>query len=337
MTATTVVEPQVSVILPVYNCPQYVGEAIDSMLAQVDCTFEIVVIDDGSTDSTPEVLAGFSDPRLRLYRQPNAGLPATLNRAIGLSRGEYIARQDQDDVSLPTRLCRQAALLDAYPRCGLVGTWASILNERMATRRGHRHPASNQALQHELLFDNPFVHSSVMLRRSALDDVGPYATDPARQPPEDYELWSRIARRWELANIPETLHLYREVAGSMSRAGASPFREHMVTLCAENLAAAAGQAVDDPCIVNLAALLHRALHRLSGVPDFTAMTGLLDQIVERRIGSRDRSLYRHDVRTRIRRLELSYLELRNAGTLSGHLHRARRTLFNRLRPQSTLP
>src|SRR5712664_1317555 len=157
--------PTVSVVLPVYNCPQYVGAAIESMLAQSFTDYEMVVIDDGSRDDTLSVVKRYTDPRLHIYTQANRGLAATLNRGIELAHGRYIARQDQDDISLPKRLAAQVAYLEANRSCGLVGTWAEIWREGVKTEREHRHPLDSSSLKFELLLNNPFVHSSVMLRK----------------------------------------------------------------------------------------------------------------------------------------------------------------------------
>jgi Glycosyl transferase family 2 len=274
-------DPVVSVILPVYNCPGYVDQAIDSILSQTYSDFELIIIDDGSTDETPTILRRRTEPRIRLFTQKNVGLAGTLNRGIELSRGRYIARQDQDDVSFPERLARQVAFLDAHPNCALVGTWAEIWVEGRKTGRLHAHPSDDSTLKYQLLLNNPFVHSSVMIRKLALDRVGGYSTDPERQPPEDYELWSRIARGFEVANIPEVLHAYREVQGSMSRVGPSPFLNHLVTICAENIAWAAGAEPSDPQVVNIAALTHGATYRVQGRPDFAEMRSILSRAAER--------------------------------------------------------
>jgi len=267
--------PAISVVLPVFNCPRYVGSAIQSILEQTFASFELIIIDDGSTDETPDVLCTYQDPRIRHFAQANQGLAPTLNRGVAAARGRYIARQDQDDVSLPDRFAKQLAFLDANPQCDLLGTWAEIWEGDTRTERVHRHPSENADLKALLLFDNPFVHSSVMLRRSALTLAGAYSTDPLRQPPEDYELWSRLARTAEVANLPEILHIYREVPGSMSRARPSPFVDHLVMLSAENIAWAAGLAPSHAQVINLAALAHRAYDRVRGTPDFEAMRTIL--------------------------------------------------------------
>jgi hypothetical protein len=235
----------------------------------------LIIIDDGSTDETPDVLRRYADPRIRLITQANRGLAGTLNRGIELARGRYIARQDQDDVSSPERLSKQVAFLEAHPSCALLGTWAEISRGNVTTDRAHKHPSDNATLQFELLLNNPFVHSSVMIRKAALEQVGAYSTDPNRQPPEDYELWSRIARQFEVANLPEILHAYREIEGSMSRVGPSPFMDHLVTIGAENIAWAADLKPTDPQVVNIAALVHGADHRVQGRPDFVEMRQIL--------------------------------------------------------------
>jgi glycosyltransferase involved in cell wall biosynthesis len=301
-------DPLVSVVLPVYNCAHYVGQAIQSILDQTFTDFELIVIDDGSTDSTPNVLQQYADPRIRQSRQENIGLAATLNRGIELARGRYVARQDQDDISLPGRLAKQVAYLDSRPTCALLGTWAEIWREHARTERVHRHPPENSILKFELLFNNPFVHSSVMLRKSALDRVGGYSTDSTRQPPEDYELWSRIAREYDVGNIPEILHVYRETGGSMSRVGPSPFLDHLVTLCAENIAWAAGTDSTDPAVANLAALVHNADHRLVGRPDFNAIRATLRGAVERLGVVDDRASLQHAADRRVRSLSYRYFQ-----------------------------
>ena len=262
-------------MLPVYNCEQYLGEAIESILSQTFASFEFIIIDDGSHDGSAEVMNRFQDERIRVYHQPNQGLAATLNRGIAIARGRYIARQDQDDLSYPERLARQVAYLESHPECVLLGTWAQILEVDRPVDRFHRHPVDEAELRYLMLFNNPFVHSSVMLRKAAVQQVGGYTKDPERQPPEDFELWSRLSRVGQVANIGEVLLAYREIPGSMSRVGPSPFRRRLITICAENLAAAAQVSPDDPDVVAIAALTHGEAEALPGRPDFSRMQSLM--------------------------------------------------------------
>ena len=181
-----------------------------------------------------------SDSRLRVvHLTRNIGVAAALNHGIQLAQGDYIARHDHDDISRPTRLEQQARFMQAHPECGLLGTRSEIWVADEPTERGHFHPLENPALQFALLFDNYFVHSSVLIRKRALEKVGLYSTDPLRQPPEDYELWSRIARQYEVRNLPEQLLIYREMPKSLSssgREGAFSFLDKLVMISAENLA-----------------------------------------------------------------------------------------------------
>jgi glycosyltransferase involved in cell wall biosynthesis len=315
--------PVVSVILPIYNCPRYVGQAVESILAQTYADFELIVIDDGSEDETPEVVRRYTDPRVRLVTQANKGLAGALNRGIELARGRYIGRQDQDDFSFPERLAKQVAYLTAHPACALVGTWAEIWDEDERTERIHAHPSDSGDLKFRLLLDNPFVHSSVMIRRAALDRVGVYSTDPGRQPPEDYELWSRIAREFDVANIPEVLHVYREVRGSMSRLGPSPFLDHLVTICAENIGWASRVGSTDAQVVNIAALVHDADHRVQGRPDFGAMRDVLRRAATRVVPEEGQRFSRDAVRL-IDALRYRAQERRYAGDWRRHVVRAAR-------------
>jgi len=258
------VKSLVSVILPVFNGEKYLSEAVGSILSQSYKRFELIIIDDGSKDKSLAVIKKFKDSRIRIYTQTNQGLAKTLNRGISLAKGTYVARQDQDDFSYPERLEKQADYLSKNPKCGLVGTWADIWEgDNKKTHRFHKHPSTNELLQYFLLFDNPFVHSSVMIRKTALENAGFYSTNKNYQPPSDYELWSRIGRKYDLANIPELLHAYREVPGSMSRSKLG-FKNKVVKISARNLGWALAKDYSNEEIFNLSALFHA---------DFTAIKG----------------------------------------------------------------
>lgn len=237
----------------------FLHQAVDAVLSQGGVSFELLVIDDGSTDNSLDVLSVFDNPCMHICRQVNKGLAATLNRGLELASSKYIARQDQDDLMLPGRLANQVEFLDKNPDCAMVGTWSAIWVGNQPTSRGHHHPASHEALRLELLFDNPFVHSSVMMRADVVRQLGGYSEDKSRQPPEDYELWSRIAREHRIANIPEVLTVYREVEGSMSRTGESPFLVNVIRISSENLAAVLSPEFSaDECLA-LASLYHGRL------------------------------------------------------------------------------
>ena len=323
--------PLVSVLLPVYNGATDVSKAVASILTQTYNNIELIAIDDGSKDNSFSILQSISDNRLRLFRQENTGLAATLNRGITLAHGRYIARQDQDDLSHPERLAKQVAFMEANPECALLGTAADIWVGDQSTARSHDHPTEHGVLCFDLLFNNPFVHSSVMLRRDAVLTIGSYTTDPSRQPPEDYELWSRMARQYRVANLADRLLVYREVPQSMSRTGPSPFLDKLVTLCAENLAYANGINPGDSACIDIAALTHSANHRLSASPDIDRMCNLVVNAGERiacAFGSPEVLSRAVD---RVRILRYQYLLLRGRAHLVRPAFRLLRSLGKKLR------
>jgi cellulose synthase/poly-beta-1,6-N-acetylglucosamine synthase-like glycosyltransferase len=267
--------PQISVIMPIYNGAADLEKALQSVLSQGFTDFEVLAINDGSKDESGRLLDRVNDPRVRVIHQDNMGLAATLNKGMSLARGEFIARQDQDDLSHPERFARQLDYMRHHADCILLGTAAEIWVGDEPTDRTHDHPTRHEVLAFDLLFNNPFVHSSVMMRRDAVLSVGGYTTDPSRQPPEDYELWSRMARKGRIANLEDRLLVYREVPQSMSRTGPNPFLDRLVTISAENLALASGRSVGDIHAENLAAYTHSALHRLSQKTDITAMAAVI--------------------------------------------------------------
>lgn len=278
--------PAVSVVLSVRNGGADLPLSLDTILKQSFSDFELIAINNGSTDGTREFLDQITDPRVRVFHQDDKGLAAALNRGISLARGRYIARQDHDDLADASRLAKQVAFLDANPDYALVGTRAEIWVGDKPSGRFHDHPTEDDILKFDLLFDNPFVHSSVMMRKSALDHVGVYTTDPARQPPEDYELWSRISRHYRVANLPERLTVYREISSSMSRAGAQPFLEKLVTISSENLAYATGAEAPEQIHIDIAALIHNAEVRTFQRPDLGRMLSVVGRAGEAIAGGR---------------------------------------------------
>lgn len=272
--------PLVSVLLPVYNGAEYLIEAIQSILIQSYKNFELIIINDGSNDESALIIERFKDPRIIFLSQTNQGLAATLNRAIGIANGKYLARQDQDDISLPQRLEKQVSFLEANSDYGMVGTWASIWVGNMETERAHRHPSENLILQFDLLFNNPFVHSSMMVRKTVFHEIGLYSTDKNRQPPEDYELWSRIARKFKVANIPEILHVYREIPKSMSRDDINPFLDRVIKISAENLSWVSGSAVIDQKAIDTAAVMNGGYHHFSTKTKLQDISQMMIQVAD---------------------------------------------------------
>jgi glycosyltransferase involved in cell wall biosynthesis len=267
--------PKVSVLLPVYNGGQYLREAVDSILCQTFTDFELIAINDGSTDDSAAILDSYADARMRVIHQANIGLALTLNRAIGLAQGQYLARQDADDVSLPSRLDKQVAYLDEHPECGLLGGWTEILEGDVLTGRGHAHPTTNGALQFRGVFDSFFVHSSVLARRDCVVSAGAYPTDPQRNPPEDFDLWSRMARTCALANLPEVLLQYREVPGSISRQKAALINQRVAAIAVENLVALLGTQISKAVCQDLVAIARYDRPSLSDKPCWREIHALL--------------------------------------------------------------
>lgn len=271
--------PMVSVLLPVYNGVPYLAEAIASILNQTWKDFELIIINDGSTDGTGEIAQSFTDSRVRYFEQNNIGLAATLNRGIGLSRGAYIARQDADDISKPERFAKQVAYMEMHPDCGLIGTWADLSREGESANVVLMHQSDSTLIKIDLLFSNPFVHSSIMMRKKCIEELGGYAEDFSRQPPEDFELWSRFARRYELANIPEPLVIYREVSGSLSRSPDSHYWEHIVTICQENIHHYLGNEYDRTLVRGAVCLIYGVKDQ-SEQPDSKSLKHLIRDLAK---------------------------------------------------------
>ena len=195
--------PRVSILLPVYNGELFVREAIASILAQTFQTYELIVIDDGSTDNSAVIVVEYqkADDRVQLYRQPNnQGLIATLNHGLQLVRGDYLARMDADDLSLPDRLTQQVHALDEDPTLVIIGSAYELIGPKGDFKRIDRFPVHDTSIRWQLLFNSSFAHSSVMVRMDALRRNG-LGYNPQSVHAEDYDLWSRLLGYGKGANI----------------------------------------------------------------------------------------------------------------------------------------
>jgi glycosyltransferase involved in cell wall biosynthesis len=209
-------EPAVSVLMGVHNGAPWVARAVGSVLGQTLADLELIVVDDGSTDATPALLAAVPDPRLVVERVPRGGLTRALNRALGRARGPLVARLDADDWALPVRLERQRAYLEAHPEVGLLGTGARVVDEFDRDVGLIRPPEEDRAIRRALIRRNPFVHSSVMLRRALVSRAGGY--DDSFEVAQDYDLWLRLSGLTRMANLAEPLVIRRLVAGRVTAA-----------------------------------------------------------------------------------------------------------------------
>jgi glycosyltransferase involved in cell wall biosynthesis len=223
--------PLISIILPVYNAAPYLHDALDSLRAQTFTDFEIIAIDDGSTDDSLAILNTIAaiEPRLHITTQPNAGVSITLNRALDRATGRYIARMDADDISLPHRLATQLDFLNAHPAIALVGSWDQRLNHTPPLIR--QFPTDPDHLAAAMLFRNPISHPTVMWDRERTGDI---RYDSRWNYIEDYALWATLTKdecgtrnaecgknasssfriphsafRIRISNVPEPLLLHR--------------------------------------------------------------------------------------------------------------------------------
>ena len=196
--------------MTVYNGERYLIQALNSIRRQSLTDFEFVIVDDGSDDRTPSILAKAkaADPRIRIISMPHMGRASALKVAWTHASGLYVANLDADDMAEPDRLEKQSDFLQHNPEVGLVGTASRVLYEDTGNEMVRRPPTSDPELRRALVRHNPFQHSSVMIPRRVLEEVGGYNEDLVIS--IDYELWVRIGCHYRLANLADVLTVRRK-------------------------------------------------------------------------------------------------------------------------------
>jgi Glycosyl transferase family 2 len=215
--------PLVSVIMPVYNAQEYVGQAIESILGQTFTDFEFLIFNDGSGDDSRNIIKKYaaSDARAILIDDiQNQGYVARLNAGIAMARGRYIARMDADDISLPERLARQVSFMEANPQVGVCGTWFKLFGQADGEIQ---HPVEHEDIKLGLLRHNSLGHPTVLARASLLREN---LYDPGFEPSEDYALWAKLSSITRLHNIPEVLLHYRWHQGNVTQTKAEISRQN---------------------------------------------------------------------------------------------------------------
>jgi glycosyltransferase involved in cell wall biosynthesis len=211
--------PLISVCMPVYNGERFLPEAIESILGQTLGDFEFLIIDDGSTDGSTEVLSRYAarDPRIRLTSRPNKGLAATLNELIDQARGEFLARMDADDIALPERFGRQVDYLRAHPEYVLVGSRVRLIDPEGDPLCDWCTLEDQEAIDACLIRGERITqisHPAVMMRRDAVLAIGKYRPFEVI---EDVDLFLRLSEYGRITNLPEVLLKYRIHAGNISK------------------------------------------------------------------------------------------------------------------------
>lgn len=208
--------PKISVVMPAYNAEKYIREAIDSILAQTFTDFEFIIIDDGSKDSTAAIVQSYSDSRIRFYQnERNMGVAATLNRGLDLAQGEYIARMDADDISLPERFEKQVDVLDNNKSIAICGSNAIVFSQEREYTTNL--PEESNKIRDNLFISSPFIHPAVMIRKNIMLQNG-IEYDLRFEGREDYQLWMKFSLlKYEFYNISQPLIRYRQHSNQVTQ------------------------------------------------------------------------------------------------------------------------
>jgi glycosyltransferase involved in cell wall biosynthesis len=199
--------PLITVAMPIHNGDAFLAKAIDSILGQTFSDFELIIIDDGSTDNSLQILREYQkcDARIRLIARENRNLANTLNDIIDLANGKWIARMDQDDIALPSRFERQLEWLEKTG-ADICGSWVRFFGTK--DKRVFKRPQTDAAIMMDMLFSCPFAHPTVMMKTNLVKQL---RYDKAWENCEDYDLWERASRAaCKMTNVPEVLLLYRQ-------------------------------------------------------------------------------------------------------------------------------
>ncbi|MDG6249253.1 glycosyltransferase [Methanocalculus sp.] len=202
--------PAITVLMTVYNEERFLRQAIDSILAQTYSDFELLVVDDASTDSSPTILASYTDPRVRVVtNEENMGCPRSSNRGLALARGQYIARMDADDIAYPHRLAVQHAFLERHPGIDLVGSSNELIDEEGKVIGAWRGRFGPETVYYLLNFRNCLTHSTVMFRKEFAESIGGY--NERVKWALDYDFYHRASKAGKLYRMDEVLVQWRSM------------------------------------------------------------------------------------------------------------------------------
>ncbi len=208
--------PEVTVLLPVYNGEKYLRESLASLLGQSYRAFELLVIDDGSTDASLDIIESVHDSRLKLVKNAgNQGLVYTLNRGLALAAGRFLMRMDADDIALPQRIERQLNFMRCHPTVGISGTWSRTFGA-VEKPWETRFPVGHEDIVAHMLFHTALSHPTAMMDLAQMRSHH-LAYDKQAQHAEDYDLWVRASACFHLANVPEVLLSYRTHSKQVSQ------------------------------------------------------------------------------------------------------------------------
>jgi glycosyltransferase involved in cell wall biosynthesis len=210
--------PKVTVLMSVFNGERHLGQAIESILGQTFTDFEFLIINDGSTDSTRDIILSYDDPRICLVDNPeNIGLTKSLNKGLAMASGSLIARQDVDDRSYPLRLEKQVNFFEKSPRIKLVGTQAEIIDfqGKLKPFISNCKGITENSIKLQFITSNPFIHSSVMFKKRPIWEEFKGYNEKFKKK-QDFELWSRVFKKYAVGNLPDKLIEYRSHRESIS-------------------------------------------------------------------------------------------------------------------------
>ena len=234
--------PKVTVLMAVFNAEKYLNEAIESILNQTFSNLEFLIIYDKSQDKTLEILKSYSDPRLRIIEnEERLGFVKSLNKGLSLAEGEFIARMDADDISLPKRLAIQLDYFDSHPFIDFVCSSISVMDETGCVIDYIADISSSDEIYYTLNFRNCIAHGSVMFRKSIIDLVGNYEESCAA---EDYNLWHRISKKYVIHKIDQPLYGWRTHKTSISSVNSTRLREAAYGIFRANLINLLGRNVE---------------------------------------------------------------------------------------------